>query len=72
MCRCADLGRIEIDHARAPSTPSVRIAPEQTVPDAADGERKTVTALFADIKGSTELERPSRLLALSQVAATVE
>ena len=34
----------------------VRIAPEQ--PDASttlDGERKTVTALFADIKGSTEL-----------------
>jgi class 3 adenylate cyclase/predicted ATPase len=36
----------------------VRIAPEQ--PDASatiDGERKTVTALFADIKGSTELEQ---------------
>src|SRR5713226_147393 len=36
----------------------VRIAPEQ--PDASpapDGERKTVTALFADIKGSTELMR---------------
>ena len=34
----------------------VRVAPEQ--PDASttlDGERKTVTALFADIKGSTEL-----------------
>src|SRR6266436_872837 len=34
----------------------VRIAPEQ--PDASttlDGERKTVTALFADIRGSTEL-----------------
>jgi class 3 adenylate cyclase len=28
---------------------------EQTAPDAVDGERKTVTALFADLKGSTEL-----------------
>jgi class 3 adenylate cyclase len=31
--------------------------PEEVVTDAADGERKIVTALFADIKGSTELER---------------
>jgi class 3 adenylate cyclase len=30
---------------------------EQAVTDATDGERKTVTALFADIKGSTELIR---------------
>ena len=43
--------------ARTPSTSSVRIASEQTDPGAADGERKTVTALFADIKGSTELEQ---------------
>jgi len=35
----------------------VRIASGQTDPDVADGERKTVTALFADIKGSTELEQ---------------
>jgi hypothetical protein len=37
----------------------VRLAPEQTVADAGalEGERKTVTALFADIKGSTELEQ---------------
>jgi class 3 adenylate cyclase len=42
---------------RTSSTPSVRIASEQTVADyaAIDGERKTVTALFADIKGSMEL-----------------
>src|SRR6202795_5177106 len=36
--------------------PNIRVTPEQ--PDASatlDGERKTVTALFADIKGSTEL-----------------
>ena len=40
-----------------PSAPSVRIASEQVVTDstALEGERKTVTALFADIKGSTEL-----------------
>src|SRR5713101_3527464 len=40
----------------AQATGGVRIAPEQ--PDAStviEGERKTVTALFADIKGSTEL-----------------
>jgi class 3 adenylate cyclase len=29
---------------------------EEVVTGAADGERKTVTALFGDIKGSTELE----------------
>ncbi len=35
----------------------VRVAPEPTVadPGALEGERKTVTALFADIKGSMEL-----------------
>jgi class 3 adenylate cyclase/tetratricopeptide (TPR) repeat protein len=31
--------------------------PEEAVANEADGERKTVTALFADIKGSTELMR---------------
>ncbi len=35
--------------------PTVRITPEQPAGDLLDGERKTVTALFADIKGSTEL-----------------
>jgi predicted ATPase/class 3 adenylate cyclase len=33
----------------------VRIAPERQTSEAIDGERKTVTALFADIKGSMEL-----------------
>jgi class 3 adenylate cyclase/ribosomal protein L40E len=33
----------------------IRIA-DTTAPENLDGERKTVTALFADIKGSTELE----------------
>jgi class 3 adenylate cyclase len=38
-------------------SPMVSMAPEQSVADLAalEGERKTVTALFADIKGSTEL-----------------
>ena len=34
---------------------AVRIAPERSVADAHDEERKTVTALFADIKGSMDL-----------------
>src|SRR5712691_10843631 len=33
----------------------VRIAPEWQTSEAIEGERKTVTALFADIKGSMEL-----------------
>ncbi len=38
--------------------PNIRITPEQPGPStAAEGERKMVTALFADIKGSTELEQ---------------
>jgi hypothetical protein len=40
------------------SAPSgIRVAVENSEPPAIDGERKTVTALFADIKGSTELEQ---------------
>jgi class 3 adenylate cyclase/uncharacterized protein YcbX len=38
--------------------PGIRVTPEQADASAAlEGERKTVTALFADIKGSTELEQ---------------
>ena len=37
------------------SAPDVRVAPESGSSEALEGERKTVTALFADIKGSTEL-----------------
>ncbi len=33
----------------------MRVALESSSPEAIEGERKTVTALFADIKGSTEL-----------------
>ncbi|MGC2304303.1 ATP-binding protein, partial [Candidatus Binatus sp.] len=35
--------------------PAVRVRSEQDAADAAGGERKTVTALFADIKGSMDL-----------------
>ncbi len=42
-------------HIGTPSTGNVRIAPEKLAAETLEGERKTVTALFADIKGSTEL-----------------
>src|SRR5579864_2461688 len=35
--------------------PGVRLVPDQPATTAIEGERKTVTALFADIKGSMEL-----------------
>jgi predicted amidophosphoribosyltransferase len=34
---------------------NLHVAPESSSPEALDGERKNVTALFADIKGSMEL-----------------
>ena len=40
---------------RPSSGAEIRLFGEQTSADVIDGERKTVTALFADIKGSTEL-----------------
>jgi ribosomal protein L40E len=43
--------------AAAAATPRVEIAHERQTAEALEGERKTVTALFADIKGSTELMR---------------
>ena len=44
--------------AAKPTAPGIAVTVEQTDASAAtDGERKTVTALFADIKGSTELIR---------------
>jgi class 3 adenylate cyclase/predicted ATPase len=39
------------------TTPSVQLLPKEADTPALEGERKTVTALFADIKGSTELMR---------------
>src|ERR1700684_3420503 len=38
-------------------TASSRVPPLTSVAERQEGERKTVTALFADIKGSTELMR---------------
>src|SRR5712675_1986147 len=63
---CGDCGSLlstAVAAAVAPSSPdraasNIRVTAEQ--PDTSttlDGERKTVTALFADIKGSTELMR---------------
>src|SRR5712692_8609234 len=37
------------------STPAVRVAAEQAEASSIEGERKIITALFADIKGATEL-----------------
>ena len=59
-CGAALVGKTEPGAAQSPKGPSIAsaisIAPEQ--PEASmvsDGERKTVTALFADIKGSMDL-----------------
>jgi class 3 adenylate cyclase/tetratricopeptide (TPR) repeat protein len=41
--------------AASPPGQEVRITPERPPAEAPDGERKTVTALFADIKGSMDL-----------------
>ena len=44
------------DSSQARSTPlDIRVTREQSATGPVEGERKTVTALFADIKGSTEL-----------------
>src|SRR6516165_5794797 len=41
----------------ARSHATIRVSAEETTTDVADGERKTVTALVAHVKGSTELIR---------------
>src|SRR6202040_2135483 len=41
--------------AAASPAPKVRVTPEQAEASSLEGERKTVTALFADLKGSTKL-----------------
>jgi class 3 adenylate cyclase len=49
---------IATTHTVETPAPEIRMRPEQLDASAtADGERKTITALFADIKGSTELMR---------------
>src|SRR5262249_25031768 len=52
----AALGASAAAPAREPSDTPIRVA-EAPAAQNLDGERKTVTALFADIKGSTELMR---------------
>ncbi|MGB9382491.1 ATP-binding protein, partial [Candidatus Binatus sp.] len=52
------VAREAVASVRAPAAvvePSVRVRMEQDAADASGGERKTVTALFADIKGSMDL-----------------
>src|SRR5215468_2328883 len=58
---CADCGSslspgnaIDQSSASSPGSANITISSAQTAA-IADGERKTVTALFADIKGSMEL-----------------
>src|SRR3984893_5285075 len=46
-----------LNPAAAAKTPRVEVTHEMQTAEGLEGERKTVTALFADIKGSTELER---------------
>ncbi len=56
------------------SASGVRVAAEQTDTSALEGERKTVTALFADIKGSTEMMEdldPERARAVIDPALTL-
>src|SRR4029077_2654690 len=43
--------------SEAKAAPSIRMGEAAADAAAVEGERKTVTALFADIKGSTELMR---------------
>ena len=52
-----DAGITTAKSARAKSAAPVRVATKQVDASALEGERKMVTALFADIKGSTELEQ---------------
>src|SRR5208337_3251062 len=50
-------GTAKVKSTREKLAVAVRVASEQTEASSLEGERKTVTALFADIKGSTELEQ---------------
>jgi predicted ATPase/class 3 adenylate cyclase len=46
---------VTLSGSAAPTALNVRVNPETAAAESLQGERKTVTALFADIKGSTEL-----------------
>jgi len=52
----APLGQPQAPSGKKSSGAPIQVA-ETPAPEDIDGERKTVTALFADIKGSTELEQ---------------
>jgi class 3 adenylate cyclase len=58
---CDACGAALAETSSGSTTPSaasaihVRVNPESAGPELPEGERKTVTALFADLKGSTEL-----------------
>ena len=58
---CDSCGTTLVESRAQPATgksrgaDGVRVSPESATPERLDGERKTVTALFADIKGSMEL-----------------
>src|SRR5712671_558352 len=61
---CEDCGTALAGHTASAATsspqaasaaPNIRVTPEQPAGTPLDGERKTVTALFADIKGSMEM-----------------
>ena len=60
-CAGALAGNTEATSLKAsparPLAPEIRVTTEHSGGDLIEGERKTVTALFADIKGSTELEQ---------------
>ena len=60
----ATLGAPAAAARRKPEEPQIRVA-EASAPENLEGERKTVTALFADIKGATELSTVASAITLS-------
>src|SRR5215472_3242676 len=55
FCDSCGASRAHSVAGRLNTSDSVRVRLESAAPEKVDGERKTVTALFADIRGSTEL-----------------
>ena len=49
--------KADVSASASSSGSQIRVAADGDASEAIEGERKTVTALFADIKGSTELEQ---------------
>ncbi len=52
---CGECGAALLSAPAASIAPAIRVSAEHSAGEALEGERKTVTALFADIKGSMEL-----------------